>query len=203
MCTWLWTAVSSLWWETIKLPKNGIFLKYTITSGFIDLVVQTLSCVQLFTTPWTAACQASLSFTVSRSLRKLMAIKSVMPSNLLILCRPLLLPSVFPSIRVFSSAFISGVPSIGASASSVFPVNIQDCYPLGWTGLISLLFKGLSRVFSSITIQKHQIVWYSAFCMFQLSHPYMTSGKTIALSVYGPLSAKWCLCFAKHCLGLS
>ena len=159
-------------------------MKYTITSGFIDLVVQSLSCVQLFTTPWTAACQASLSFTVSRSLRKLMAIKLVMPSNLLILCRPLLLPSVFPSIRVFSNAFISGAPSIGASASSVFPVNIHDCYPLGWTGLISLLSKGLSRVFSSITIQKHQIVWYSAFCMFQLSHPYMTIGKATALALW-------------------
>ena len=156
MCTWLWTTVLSLWWETIKLPKNGIFLKYTITSGFIDLVVQSLSRVQLFTTPWTAACQASLSFTVSRSLLKLMSIRLVMPSNLLILCRPLLLPSIFPSIRVFSNEFTSGGPSIGASASSVFPVNIQSWFPFGWTGLISLLSRGFSRVFSSTTVQNHQ-----------------------------------------------
>ena len=148
------------------MPKNGIFLKYTITSGFIDLVVQTLSCVQLFTTPWTAACQASLSFTVSRSLRKLMAIKSVMPSNLLILCRPLLLPSVFPSIRVFSSAFRSGVPSIGASASSVFPVNIQDCYPLGWTGLISLLLRDSEE---SSPVPQFKSINSSAFSLLYVS----------------------------------
>ena len=163
MCPWMWTTV--LWWKTIKLPKSGIFLKYTFTSGFIDLVVQSLSCVQLFATPWTAACQASLSFTVSQSLLKLMSIKLVMPSNL-IFCRPLLLPSFFPSIKVFSNEFISGGQSIGASASSVLPVNIQGWFPLGWTGLISLLSMGLSRVFSSITIQKHQILWCSAFCIF-------------------------------------
>ena len=83
-----------------------------------------------------------------------------MPSNLLILCRPLLLhPSIFPSIRVFpmSQFFISGDQNIGVSASaSVLPMNIQDWFPLGWTGWISLQSKGLSRVFSNTTVQKHQ-----------------------------------------------
>ena len=97
-----------------------------------------LSHVQLFATLWTAACQASLSFTISRSLLRLMFIKSVMPSNHLILCCPLLLlPSIIPSIRVFpvSLNFASSGRSIGISASaSVLPMNIQDWFPLEWTG---------------------------------------------------------------------
>ena len=119
------------------------------------VVVQLLSHVQLFATPWTATRQASLSFTISWSLFKLISIGSVMLSNNLILCHPLLLlPSIFPSIRVFSN---ESVLSIGASASaSVLPMNIQGCFPLGLTGLISLLSKGLSRVFSNTTVQKHQ-----------------------------------------------
>ena len=100
-----------------------------------------------------------LSFTTSQSLLKFTSIESVMPSNYLILCHPLLLlPSIFPIIRVFpmSQFFASGVQSIGVSASgSVLPMNIQDWFPLGLTGLISLQSKGLSRVFSS-TIGKHQ-----------------------------------------------
>ena len=115
--------------------------------------VQLLSCVRLFATPWTAVCQASLSITNSWSLLKLMSIESVMLSNYLILCDPLLLPpSIFPSIRVFSMSqfFPSGGLSIGASASaSVLAMNIQDWFPLGLTGLISLQSQGLSRVFSS------------------------------------------------------
>ena len=123
--------------------------------------VYSLSLVQLFVNLWTAACQASLSITNSRSLLKLIAIESVMPFNHLILCHPLLLlPSIFPSIRVFSneSAFrIRWGQSIGVSASvSVLPMNTQDWSPLGWTGWISLLSKGLSRVFSNTTVQKHQ-----------------------------------------------
>ena len=114
--------------------------------------VQLLSRVWLFATTWTVACQASLSITNCQSLLKLMSIESVMPSNRLILCHPLLLPSIFPSIRVFSneSALHIGCPNIGASASaSVLPKNTQDWSPLGWTGWISLQSKGLSRVFSS------------------------------------------------------
>ena len=139
-----------------------------------------------FASPWTAALQASLSFTLSLILFKLMSIESVMPSNHLILCRPLLLlPSIFPSINVFSSesAFCIRWPKYWSFTSAqVLPMNIQSWFPLGLTGLISLLSKGLSRVFSSTTVWKH--LWWSALFMVQLSHPYMTTGKTIALTIW-------------------
>ena len=119
-----------------------------------------LSPVWLFVTPWTAACLASPSFTISRNLLKLMSIELVMPSNHLILCHPLLLlPSIFPAPESFqmSHHFTSGGQSIGVSAStSDLPMNIQDWSPLGWTGWISLQSKGLSRVFSSTTVQKEE-----------------------------------------------
>ena len=122
--------------------------------------VQSLSRVWLFATPWIAARQASLSITNSQSLLKLITIKSVMPSSHLILCHPLLLPPpIPPSIRVFSneSALRMSGQSIRVSASaSVLPMNTQDWSPLGWTGWISLRSKGLSRVFSNSTVQKHQ-----------------------------------------------
>ena len=121
--------------------------------------VQSLSCVQLFATPWTAAQQASLSITNCRSLLKLMSIELVMPSNHFILCRPLLLLQSFPASGSFqlSQLFTSGGQSIGVSASaSVFPMNIQDWFSLGWTSWIPLQSKGLSRVFSNTTVQKHQ-----------------------------------------------
>ena len=122
--------------------------------------VQLLSSVQLFVIPWTAAHQASQSITNSWRLLKLMSIESVMPSNHLILCCPLLLlPSIFPRIRVFSNESVLhiGGQSIGVSAlASVLPMNIQDWFPLEWTSWISLLPKGLSRVFSNTTVQKHQ-----------------------------------------------
>ena len=125
-------------------------------------VVQLLNHVQLFETPWTAARQAFLFITNSWSSLKLMSIKLVMPSNYLILYRPLLhLPSIFPSIRVIpvSQLFASGGQSIGASAlASVLPVNIQSLFLLGLTGLNSLWSKGLTRIFSSTAIQKHQFV---------------------------------------------
>ena len=151
--------------------------------------VQSLSHVRLFVTPWTAARQASLSIANSRSLHKLMSIESVIPSNHLVLCCPLLLPpSIFPSIRVFASGvmsqfFTSGGKSIGVSALAlVLPMNIQDWSPLGWTGLISLQYKGLPRVFCNTTVGEASILWHSAFFMVQLSHPYMTTGKTTALT---------------------
>ena len=144
--------------------------------------VQSFSCVWLFATPQTAAGQASLSITNSWSLLKLMSIESVIPSNYLILCRsPLFPPSIFPSIRVFSNESILCIrwPNIGASASaSILPMNIQDWFPLGWTGWISLQSKGFWRVFFN-TSSKASILRCSAFFMVQLSHPYMTSGKTI------------------------
>ena len=119
--------------------------------------VQSLSRVQLFETPRTAACQASLSITNSRSLLKLMSIELVMPSNHLIVFSSCL--QSFPTSGSFqmSQLFASGGQSIGVSASaSVLPMNIQDRFSLGWTGWISLLSKGLSRVFSNTTVQQHQ-----------------------------------------------
>ena len=119
--------------------------------------VQLLSPVRLFATPWTAALQVPLSVTNSQSLLKLMSIESAMPPNHLILCRPLLLlPQSFPASGSFpmSQFFAWGGQSFGVSAS-VLPMNIQDWFPLGWTGLI-LQSRGLSRVSSNTTVQKHQ-----------------------------------------------
>ena len=124
--------------------------------------VQLLSSVRLFATPWIEASQASLFTRDSQSLLKLMSIELVMPYNNLLLCHPLLLPpSIFPSIGVFSKMsqfFASDGQSIGVSASaSVLPMNIQDfrTFPLGLTGWVSLQSKGLSRIFSNTTVQKH------------------------------------------------
>ena len=136
------------------------YLEFILVYGVQFSPVQLLSHVQLFATPWTAPHQASLSITNSQSLLKLMSIKSVMPSNHFILFVPFSshLQS-FPASRSFpmSQLFTSGGQSIGVSASaSVLPMNIQDWSPLGWTAWISLQSKGLSRVFSNITVQKHQ-----------------------------------------------
>ena len=118
-----------------------------------------VSHVRLVATPRTAARQASLSMTNSRSLLKLMSFDLMMLSNHLILCRPLfLLPSIFPSIRVFSNESVLCIrrPKYWSfSFNIVLPMNIQDWSPLGWTGWMSLPSKGLSRVFSNATVQKH------------------------------------------------
>ena len=125
----------------------------------IIAVVQLLSCVQLFATLWISACQASLSFTISRSLLRLMSIESMMPLKFLVLCHLLLLlPSIFCSIRVFASELalhIRWSKYRSFSFSISHSNHIQDWFPLGLTGLISLQSKGLSRVFNT-TIQKHQ-----------------------------------------------
>ena len=147
--------------------------------------VQSLSCVRLFATPWTEACLASLSITNSWSLPKLMPIESVMPSSHLILCRPLLLlPPIPPSIRVFSNESTLHLrwQSIGVSASaSVLLMNTQDWSPLGWTGWMSLQSKGLKSLLQHHS-SKASILQCLAFFTVQLSHPYMTTGKTIALT---------------------
>ena len=148
-------------------------LRYHLTPVRVSSV-QLLNRVWLFAMPWTAARQAFLSITNSQSLLKLAPTESVMPSNHLILCRPLLLlPSVFPSIRVFSDEsifFALGGQSIGVSAStSVLPMNIQDWFPLGWTDWISWQLKRLSRVFSNTTVQKHQF-FSSQLSLWSNSH---------------------------------
>ena len=132
-----------------------------VTTGPLgkSLVVQSLSCVCLFTTPWTAARQASLFFTISRSLLRLMSIKSVMPSNPSSVIPFSSCPQSFPGSESFpvSQFFTSGGQSVAVSASaSVLPMNIQEWFSLGWTGWISKQSKGLQRVFFNTTVQKHQ-----------------------------------------------
>ena len=148
--------------------------------------IQSLSRVQLFETPWTAAHQASLSITNSWSPPKLVSIESVMPSNHLILCRPLLLlPSMFPSIRVFSneSALCIRWPKYWSFSFSISPSNEQPgliSFRMDWLDLLTVqgTLKSLLQHHSS----KASFLWCSAFFIVQLSHPYMTTGKTIALT---------------------
>ena len=156
------------WWQICQV--NSISHQGCSLHHFTPRVssVQSLTRVRIFATPWMSAHQAFLSITNSQSLLKLMSMESMMPSNHLILCRPLLLfPLIFPSISTFqmSQLFASGGQSIGASVStSVLPMNIRDWFPLGWTGWISLQSKGLSRVFSNATVQKQQ--FFSAQLFF-------------------------------------
>jgi len=148
--------------------------------------VQSLSHVRLFGTPWTAACQASLSITNSQSPPKPMSSESVMPSNHLILCCPLLLlPSIFPSIRVFSNELALRIRwpkywsfSRNISLSNEHPGLISfrmDCLDL-------LVVQGTLKSLLQHHSSKASILWCSAFFIVQLSHPYMTTGKTIALT---------------------
>ena len=147
---------------------------------------QLLSCVLLFATPLTAACQASLSITNSRSLLKLMSIESVMPSSHLILCHPLLLPpSILPSIRVFSNESVLRIrwPKYWSLSFSISPSNEYSgltSFRMGWLDLLAVqgTLKSLLQHHSS----KASILHHSAFFIVQLSHPYMTTGKTIALT---------------------
>ena len=140
----------------------GFLLKSFSSMSPIQMIlslVQSLSCVQLFATPWTATHQASLSFTISQNLLKLVSFELVMPFNHLILHHPHLLPSIFPNIRSFpmSQLFTSGSQRNGASASSsVLPINIHGWFPLRLTGLIYFKSKELSRIFSNTTVLKHQ-----------------------------------------------
>ena len=149
-------------------------------------VVQLLNHVQLFVTPWTSVCQASLSFTISGSLLKLMSIESVMPSNHLIICLPLLLlPSIFPSIRVFSNELALHIrwPKYWSFSFSINPSKeYSKLFPLGVTWLISFQSKGPLRVFYCTTVQKDQFFGGQPSLWVQLSHPYMTTGKNIALT---------------------
>ena len=163
------------------------FYKNAITGLWckVSQSVQSLSHVQLFLTPWTAAHQASLSVTNSQSLLRLMSIKSVMPSNHLILCHPLLLlPSIFLSIRVFSSELLLiRWPKYWVSASkSVLSMNTQDWSPLEWTGWISHAVQGTLKSFLQHHSSKASVLQCSAFFIVQISHPYMW--ETIALTIW-------------------
>ena len=154
----------------------------------VTAVVQLPSHVQLFATPWTAAHQASLSFTPSQSLLRLMSIESVMPSNHLILYHPfLLLPSIFPSIRVFPNE--SGLPirwpKCWSFSSSISPSNEYsglNSLRIDWFDLLAV--QGTLKILLQYHSSKASVLQDSAFFMIQLSHPYMTTGKSIALTIW-------------------
>ena len=137
-------------------------------------------------TPWTAACQASLSITKSRSLLKLMSIESVMPSNRLILCRPLLLlPSIFPSIRVLANESVLRIrwPKYWSFTFSISPSNEYSelvSFSIAWSDVLAV--QGTLKSLPQHHSLKASILRRSAFFMVQLSQPYMTAGITIALT---------------------
>ena len=166
------------------VTEQQITTTTSLLSPTISSVQFSRSHVQLFVTPWTAARQASLQITNSQSLPKLMSIESLMPSNYLILCHPLLLlPSIFPSIRVFSieSAFHTRWPKFWSFSFNISPSNEHPgliSFRMDWLGLLAVqgTLKRLLQHHSS----KASILRHSAFFIVQLSHPYMTTGKTIA-----------------------
>ena len=168
--------------------------------------VQLLSHVWLFATPWTAAYQASLSITNSRSPPKPMCIELVMPSNHLILCHPLLLlPSIFPSIRVFSNESVLHIrwPKYWSFSFSISPSNEYSgliSFRMDWLDLLAVqgILKSLLQHHSS----KASILQLSASFIVQLSHPYMTTGKSIPLTKR-TFVGRVCLCFLICCLGWS
>ena len=149
------------------------------------VAVQSLSGVQLFATPWTAGRQASLSFTISQSLLKLMSIESVIPSNHLILCHSLLLlPSVFPSIRVFSDESVLHIrwPKYWRFSFSISPSNDYSgliSFRIDWFDLLAV--QGTLKSLLQNHRSKTSVLWHSAFSMVQLAHAYMTTEKTIAI----------------------
>ena len=186
-----WSVYLILWFIWFRFPEYfipplGAFGFGKVVLNFYSVVqlssVQLLSHVQLFVTPWTTARQASLSITNSRSLLKLMSIKSVMPSNHLVLCCALLLlPLILPSIRVFSneSTLHMRWPKYWSSSFNISPPNEHPGL-MDWLDLLAVqgTLKSLLQHHSS----KASTLWHSAFFTVQLSHPYMTTGKTVALT---------------------
>ena len=164
----------------------SIVMPVSYCFDYFVVVVQSLSCVRLFAIPWTRACQAHLSFSISKSLLKFMSIESVMLPNHLILCCPLLLlPSIFPSIRAFSNESAVNFKWSKYWNFSISPSN-------EFSGLTSfridqfdfLVDQGTLKSFLQHHNSKAFILQHSVFFTVQLSHPYMTTGKTIALTIW-------------------
>ena len=180
------TNTFSLFTTYLNLVSLLALMCSSFAQGNQFSLVQSLSRVQLFATPWTAARQASLSMTNSWSLLKLMSIELVMPSNHLILFHPLLVPpSIFPSIRVFSNGSVLHIrwPKDWSFSFSISPSNKYSgliSFKMDWLDLLAVqrTLKSLLQHHTS----KASILWHSAFFIVQLSHPYMTTGKTIALT---------------------
>ena len=186
-----WVGVGGVvtWRNSTVIPNSAIQLVFSGLTSIILIVfssVQSLSHVQLFVTPWTIARQASLSITNSQSLHKLMSVELVMPSNHLILCCPLLLmPSIFLSIRVFSneSALRIRWPKYWSFSFNISPSSEHpglNSFTMDWLDLLAVqgTLKSLLQHHSS----KVAILQHSVFLIVQLSHPYMTTGKMIALT---------------------
>ena len=187
--------------------RQGYILPFCLFNLHAEFsTVQSLSHVQLFVTSWTAAHQASLSINNTRSLLKFMSIESVMSSNHLILCHPLLLlPSIFPSIRVFSNESVLPIrwPKYWSFSFNISPFNEFSgliSFSMDWFDLLAV--QGTLKSLLQHHGSKASILRRSAFLFVQLSHPYMTAGKTIAVTRW-TLSAKKCLCSLIYCLGLS
>ena len=179
--SWISSAAQFPFWKLWLHRKWELFYRHCYC-------FQLFSRVWFFEPPWTAACQASLSFTISQSLLKLMSIESVMPSNHLILCRPLLLlPSIFPSISIFSN---ESVLHIRRSKYQSFSCSISPSSE--YSGLISFMMDWLDLLVVQGTLKslqqhhssKASILRYSAFFMGQFSHAHRTTGKTVTLSVW-------------------
>ena len=180
------------WYPVLfKVYSIMIFLKFMkclFAKWCPFVVVHSLSDVRLFKTPWTAAHQAFLSFTISQSLPKLMTIESVMPSNHLVLCHPLLLlPSIFPSIRVLSSESALPIrwPKYWSFSFSISPSNEYSgliFFRIDWFDILAV--QGTLRSLLQHHSSKASVLWHSAFFMIQLSQPYKTAGKTIALTLW-------------------
>ena len=210
-----WKKISHFWMTVYSAVERKGFAvgsshSYSWLSNYLlcVVVVQSLSCVWLFATPGTAAHQAFLSITNSWSLLKLISNKSMVPSNHLILCHPLLLlPSIFPSIRVFpnESALCIRWPKYWSFCFSISPSNEYSgliSFRIDWFNLLAVQesLKSLLQHHNS----KASVLWHSAFFMVQLLHPFMTTGKTIALTmwIFGSKVISL-LCFLICCLGLS
>ena len=190
-----------LHWQEVSLPLIQQERSVVISVQFSS--VQSLSHVRLFATPWITARQESLSITNSQSALKLMSLESVIPSSHLILCRPLLLPPISPSIRVFSNESTLRMRwlkywsfSFSIIPSKEIPVLIS--FRMDWLDLLAVqgTLKSLFQHYSS----KASILRHSAFFTVQLSHPYMTTGKTIALT-RRTFAGKVIFCFIIYYLG--
>ena len=199
----MWINSEKLLGERMSFLSMDIYVSYRKynkmaicwTTRFLFSSVQSLSHVWLFVTPWTTAYQASLSITNSWSLLKLMSIESVMPSNHLILCRPLLLlPSIFPSIRVFSneSALHIRWPKYWSFSFSISPFNEHPgliSFRMDWLDLLTV--QGTIKSLLQHHSLNASVLQCSAFFTVQLSHPYITTGKSIALT-------RWTFCWQSN-----
>ena len=175
--------------------------------GTRRLLIVVVQLRQLLVTPRTAARQASLSITNRQSWLKYMPVVLVTPSNHLVLCHAFSsFSQSFPASgsfqmnRLFTS---SGQRFVASASASILPINIQSWFPLGLTVLISLLSRGLSRVFSSATVWNHQFFGAQLYFLWSSSHIHTWQLEKPQLWLHGPFSAKWCLCFLICCLGWS